>query len=91
MPSLAVAQRLVTRVPDITRLVDRLEASGLVKRERCTEDRRVVYVSITLKGQSLLAALDEPVREMHRKQLEHMPRKDLAELSRLLTAARTPA
>lgn len=91
MPSLAVAERLVTRVPDITRLVDRLELAGLVKRERSTDDRRVVYVSITPKGQSLLASLDEPVRAMHRAQLAHMSRKDLAELSRLLTLARLPA
>lgn len=91
MPSLAVAQRLITRVPDITRLVDRLEKSGLVKRERCTEDRRVVYVSITAKGLTLLAGLDEPVRDLHRRQLSHMSKKDLAELSRLLSLARTPA
>lgn len=88
MPSLAVAERLVTRVPDITRLVDRLEEAGLVKRERCTEDRRVVYVGITSKGLALLAELDEPVRAMHRAQLAHMSKKDLAELSRLLTLAR---
>ncbi len=91
MPSLAVAERLVTRVPDITRLVDRLEQGGLVKRERSTEDRRVVYVSISSKGQTLLANLDEPVRDLHKKQLAHMPKKELVELSRLLTAARSPA
>lgn len=90
LPSLTVAERLVTRVPDITRLVDRLEAAGLVKRERCTEDRRVVYVSITPKGLALLATLDEPIRETHRAQLAHMPRKELIELSRLLVRARTP-
>jgi DNA-binding MarR family transcriptional regulator len=89
MPSLAVAERLVTRVPDITRLVDRLEAGGLVKRERCTEDRRVVYVSITAKGLSLLSTLDEPVRSLHREQLSHMTRKELADLSRLLERARS--
>lgn len=91
MPSLAVAERLVTRVPDITRLVDRLEQAGLVKRERSTEDRRVVYVSIASKGLALLSSLDEPVRDLHKKQLAHMSRKDLAELSRLLTIARSPA
>ena len=90
MPSLAVAERLVTRVPDITRLVDRLEQGGLVKRERSTEDRRVVYVSVTAKGLALLADLDEPVRMLHREQLQHMPKKELGELSRLLVRARTP-
>jgi DNA-binding MarR family transcriptional regulator len=44
LPSLEVASRMITRVPDITRLVDRLETAGLVARRRCTEDRRVVYV-----------------------------------------------
>ncbi|MBL8746296.1 MAG: MarR family transcriptional regulator [Phycisphaerae bacterium] len=90
MPSLAVAERLVTRVPDITRLVDRLERASLVRRERCKKDRRVVYVSITSKGQALLATLDEPVRRLHREQLAHMSKADLADLSRLLTAARSP-
>lgn len=89
MPSLTVAERLVTRVPDITRLVDRLETAGLVRRDRSTEDRRVVYVSITARGLSLLAELDEPVRALHRAQLGHMAKKELAELSRLLVRART--
>lgn len=89
MPSLTIADRLVTRVPDITRLVDRLERSGLVKRERSTDDRRVVFVAITAKGQALLAGLDEPVRALHKRQLDHMSKKDLVELSRLLALART--
>ncbi|MDX2114598.1 MAG: MarR family transcriptional regulator [Planctomycetota bacterium] len=88
MPSLAVAERLVTRVPDITRLVDRLEQAGLVRRERCTDDRRVVYVAITPKGLSLLGELDEPVRALHRSQLSHMSRADLKALSILLEKAR---
>lgn len=90
MPSLCIAERLVTRVPDITRLIDRLEKAGLVKRERCTSDRRVVYVAITSKGTSLLAQLDDAVRLLHKKQLSHMTRKDLGELNRLLELARTP-
>lgn len=88
MPSLAVAQRLVTRVPDITRLVDRLEAAGLVERERCTKDRRVVYVRITARGLAILEKLDQPVRDLHKSQLGHIPPKDLAALSRLMEAAR---
>jgi len=90
LPSLAIADQLITRVPDITRLVDRLEKSGLILRERCKEDRRIVHVSITPKGLALLAQLDEPVRTMHRRQLAHMSKKDLAELSRLLEQARAP-
>lgn len=88
IPSLACADRLVTRVPDITRLVNRLEAAGLAKRERCTHDRRVVYLVITPKGLDVLAALDEPVRELHRQQLSHMSKTDLKSLSTLLVKAR---
>ncbi len=62
LPSLEVADRLVTRVPDITRLVDGLVADGLVTRTRCTVDRRVVYVGITPAGLELLSRLDAPLR-----------------------------
>ncbi len=61
LPSLEVAARLITRVPDITRLVDHLEAAGLVARTRCTDDRRVVYVGITPAGTDLLG----PPRPAH--------------------------
>jgi DNA-binding MarR family transcriptional regulator len=56
-----IADRMVTRDPDVTRLVDRLIKQGLVRRERCTDDRRVVFVEITGAGLALLARLDEPV------------------------------
>lgn len=88
MPSLAITERTVTRVPDITRLVDRLEAAGLVERQRCEEDRRIVYVAITREGLRKLAELDRPVAELHRSQLEHMSRAELRTLSRLLVKAR---
>lgn len=88
MPSLSISERLITRVPDITRLVDRLEASGLVKRERCCEDRRVVYVGITPRGLALLAQLDAPVNELHAAQMKHMTKPELATLSKLLVKAR---
>ncbi len=88
MPSLSIAEQMVTRVPDITRLVDRLEAAHWVQRERSTEDRRVVYVSITPQGLELLARLDEPVESLHENLLEHLTRKEIAELTRLLGKAR---
>lgn len=88
VPSLSIAGQMVARVPDITRLVDRLEAAALVERTRCNEDRRVVYVGITRKGLDLLASLDQPVLDLHRAQLGHMSRKELAELNRLLEKAR---
>ena len=89
-----IGEQLVARVPDVTRLIDRLEAQGLAERRRCNNDRRVVYVSITRKGLDLLDKLDEPTLELHKSQLGHMNRAELAELNRLLVrarAARTPA
>ncbi|MEQ8768999.1 MAG: MarR family transcriptional regulator [Phycisphaerales bacterium] len=89
-PCQRIAERLVVRVPDVTRLVDRLVSSGLAERHRSGEDRRVVLVSITDSGRTLLDRLDGPVRELHERQLAHMSRKDQEELSRLLELARTP-
>jgi DNA-binding MarR family transcriptional regulator len=81
---------LVAQVPDVTRLVDRLERSGLAERCRCQADRRVIYVKITRKGLDLLAKIDRPLLELHRKQLSHMGEKRLRELNRLLVRARHP-
>jgi DNA-binding MarR family transcriptional regulator len=91
LPSLEIGSRLIARLPDITRLVDGLEKEQLVVRRRCTEDRRIVYVAITDKGLELLAELDQPTVEMHKKQLGHFTRAELAELNRLLVKARTPS
>jgi len=80
---------MITRVPDVTRLVDRLERAGLAQRRRCDKDRRVVHVKITTKGLEVLARLDRPTVELHRRQLGHLTRAELAELNRLLVKART--
>lgn len=61
LPTLEVGERMVEQAPGVTRLLDRIEAKGLVSRERCAEDRRQVLVSITPAGLALLAALDERV------------------------------
>lgn len=90
LPCSEVAARMITQLPDITRLVDRLEAAGLVERARTPEDRRVVLIRITDAGLRLLATLDEPVLALHRRQLGHLTREELAELNRLLVKARTP-
>src|SRR5690348_11446657 len=58
-----VRDRLISQVPDVTRLLDRLEDSGLIERERSTTDRRQVATRITAAGLELLQALDEPVLE----------------------------
>ncbi|MGH7214040.1 MAG: MarR family winged helix-turn-helix transcriptional regulator [Tepidisphaeraceae bacterium] len=88
LPSLEIRERLVSPLPDVTRLVDRLCASGLVRRQRTDADRRIVLVSIGQKGMDLLAKLDGPVIELHRKQLGHLTKQELSELNRLLEKAR---
>src|SRR3982750_3396155 len=61
LPSTEIADRMISRVPDITRLVDRLESGGLVERCRTPEDRRVVIVKIVPKGREVLGGLDGPI------------------------------
>ena len=85
-----VGCRLISRDPDITRLLDRLETRGLITRTREQKDRRVVKTFITDKGLQILAKLDAPVQELHRRQLRHLPPAKLRQLSRLLELARTP-
>lgn len=90
MPTLELAGRLVSRAPDITRLVDKLVARGFVSRQRLDDNRRVVELSIAAPGLELLRRLDARVRECHRKQLGHLGRDELATLVRLLQEARRP-
>lgn len=79
-----VLDRLVTRDPDITRLLDRLEKLGLVTRSRDSEDRRVVISRITPAGLELLERLDAPVDELHRTQLAMLGPDRLQQLTELL-------
>lgn len=88
LPILEIASRLITVVPGITGLIDRLEEAGWVNRVRCASDRRVIYVEITDKARNLLAKLDRPVAELHKSLLGHLSRTELAQLSRLLEKAR---
>src|SRR6266702_1180458 len=88
LPCGEIANRMITRDPDITRLLDRLEKRDLISRCRETKDRRMVVARITPQGLKLLARLDEPVQEMHRKQLGHLGPATLNELQDLLVAAR---
>ncbi len=85
-----IGNRMVTRDPDITRLLDRLEKRSLVTRCRETKDRRTVWVRITPEGLELLARLDEPVRATHRELLGHLGSKRLKLLADLLRLARQP-
>ena len=83
-----IRDRLVSQVPDVTRLLDRMEESGLVERERGDTDRRVVTTRITRDGLALLKRLDAPVAETHKRQLGHLTATQLRTLIALLAAAR---
>lgn len=85
-----IASRMITRDPDVTRLLDRLEKRGLISRCRETKDRRTVMARITPEGLKLLARLDEPVQAAHRKQLGHLGRERLRTLTEVLRVARKP-
>ena len=83
-----IGNRMITRDPDITRLLDRLEKRGLTSRCRETRDRRTVLVRIMPAGLTLLGRLDEPVQEAHRAQLGHLGEKRLKQLSEMLAGCR---
>lgn len=80
--------QMVVRMPDVTRLVDRLEGMGLVSRHVCDLDKRVKYVKITKKGLALLGKIDPKVAGLVQQGMGHMSDKDLRELSRLLVLLR---
>jgi DNA-binding MarR family transcriptional regulator len=88
LPCGEIASRMITRDPDITRLLDRLEKRSLISRCRETKDRRMVMTRITSEGLKLLGSLDEPIEEAHRNNLGHLGRERLRALSDLLQAAR---
>jgi DNA-binding MarR family transcriptional regulator len=79
---------MITRDPDITRLLDRLEKRGLIARARDSKDRRIITVRITREGLRILAELDEPIEEFHRRQLGHLGQRRLKRLIELLNSAR---
>lgn len=85
-----VGERMITRDPDLTRLLDRLEARGLVARARGRKDRRVVLTRITEEGLKLLRGLDQAVTESHRAALGHLGERRLKALAELLDRARRP-
>jgi DNA-binding MarR family transcriptional regulator len=90
VPTLALARRLVSRAPDITRMLDKLEQCGLIERDRPADNRRVVRVGITEAGRALVRDLDVPVRACHTSQIGHLSPRDLRQLAALLRAAREP-
>jgi DNA-binding MarR family transcriptional regulator len=85
-----VAERMITRDPDITRLVDCLERRGLLTRSRDSKDRRIITVRITEAGRKMLKDLDKPIEDHNRNRLSHLGKSDLRKLLELLEAAREP-
>ena len=83
-----VMERMIARVPDATRLLDRMEAAGLIVRERSSEDRRFVTTRVSEEGARLLADLDDLIQELHREQFAPVNRRRLRDLIEVLGTIR---
>jgi len=90
VPTLKISQRLISRAPDITRMIDKLQERALVNRFRSDEDRRTVLVQITQEGLDLLKKLQQPVKALHISQLGHLTEAQCTSLCRLLQKTREP-
>jgi len=86
-----VLREMVVRAADVTRLIDRLESKGLVRRHSAEGDGRVVLVGITARGERVVERLDGPLAAVHREQLGHLSAEELSALTRLLERAREGA
>jgi len=84
-----ISERMLTQVPDITRIVDRLAKDAYVTREHSVDDRRVVLIRISQKGFGLLELIDNPILELHAAQFANLTKSEVEELGRLLRKART--
>ena len=91
VPCQYIGERLLRRVPDVTRLLDRLEQAGLVTRARGRADRRKVLVALSPRGSKLVDSLDRPVMELHRRQFDALPLKDIRALGGVLRRLRERA
>lgn len=87
VPVLRIGQEMVTREPDMTRLVDRLEKAGMVTRVRCERDRRIIYVRISDRGLGLLDIIEPELEAIHRSQFKGLNRDEMRMLSELLYRA----
>jgi DNA-binding MarR family transcriptional regulator len=88
LPTLEIAERMIEQTPGITRLIDRLESKQLVLRIRCETDRRQVFCHITADGLSLLAKLDQPIRDVEEASLGTLTERQLEQLLSLLDKTR---
>jgi DNA-binding MarR family transcriptional regulator len=88
LPCREIGERMITRDPDITRLLDRLENRGFVQRMRARHDRRVIYGKITAAGLKLLREMDAPLEKYGREMLRHVGQEKLKQLIELLELVR---
>jgi DNA-binding MarR family transcriptional regulator len=88
LPTLTIAERMIERAPGITRMIDRLEAKGLVAREIRPEDRRCVHCRITEKGLNLLELLDAPVEEANQAAFRGLNEGEIEQIIELLEKTR---
>ncbi len=84
LPSGEIGRYIYTRVPDVTRLLDRLEEKDWIKRERDSINRRIVRVRLTGTGLQLVKSAEQPLRELQSRQLQHLSKNERNELNRLL-------
>jgi DNA-binding MarR family transcriptional regulator len=87
LPCKGIGDRMISRDPDMTRLLDRMEKRQLITRERQSEDRRVIKTRITPAGLEILKKLDGPVDELHKKQFRHLPASKLKALAEAVEEA----
>lgn len=90
VPTLSLVSRLVSRAPDVTRMLDKLEQRKLITRSKRKTDRRSVLVGITPAGLDLLSLISVPLQQCHHQQLGHLNGSDLKKLIELLNIARQP-
>jgi DNA-binding MarR family transcriptional regulator len=89
LPCRGIGDRMISHDPDMTRLLDRMEKRRLITRMRQTDDRRVIKTRITRQGLDILKALDQPVRELHKRQFRHMTAARLRALAGILDEVRS--
>jgi DNA-binding MarR family transcriptional regulator len=89
LPCRGIGDRMISHDPDMTRLLDRMEKRRLITRMRQTDDRRVIKTRITRRGLHILKALDQPVRELHKRQFRHMTAARLRALAGFLEEVRS--
>ena len=87
LPCKRIGDRMISRDPDMTRLLDRMEKHSLITRERQTEDRRIIRTRITPAGLEILKKLDLPVDELHKRQFRHIPAARLKFLAEAIEEA----